>query len=159
MVQLQFSLNLCSENDVLKACFICFSQKFFCTAGHIDFCNETSEQKFLYRSVQKISVKSRWNKLMSLKYDFQNLIFKIINLLSVRYFPHLNIAKWRNICVWIFMGFPLESMNWSCWTLTFLSIFSQSLNNYIPQVCTYIFGLQISLQTSIRMPKDLCGRL
>ena len=114
-----------------------FSQKFSCTAGHIDFCNETSEQKFLYRSVQKISVKSRWNKLMSLKYDFQNLIFKIINLLSVRYFPHLNIAKWRNICVWIFMGFPLESMNWSCWTLTFFINFFTVVKR-LPQVCTYL---------------------
>ena len=48
---------------VLRA-FIYFSQKFFCTMGHRNFCTEALLQKFLYPIVQKISVKSRWINLM-----------------------------------------------------------------------------------------------
>ena len=46
--------------------FIYFSQKFFCTIGHRNFCTEALLQKFLYPIVQKISVKSRWINLLLL---------------------------------------------------------------------------------------------
>ena len=36
----------------------------FCTKGHRNFCTEAFLHKCLYPSVQKISVKNRWNKLL-----------------------------------------------------------------------------------------------
>ena len=57
-------LNLSKFANLLYwSCFIYFSQKFFCTMGHRNFCTEALLQKFLYPIVQKISEKSRWNKL------------------------------------------------------------------------------------------------
>ena len=48
------------------ACFICFSQKFSVQRGtEISVLTKASLQKFLCTFVQKISVKSRWNQLIT----------------------------------------------------------------------------------------------
>ena len=62
------------QNSHTLACFIYFSQKFFCTEGHRNFCTVALLQKFLYLSVQKISVKSRWNKLKSKQIEINWII-------------------------------------------------------------------------------------
>ena len=54
-----FTIHMTHDFRYLISCFIYFSQKFFCTMGHRNFCTEALLQKFLYPIVQKISVKSR----------------------------------------------------------------------------------------------------
>ena len=53
------------NNRFYNSLFHLLFTEIFCTKGHINFCTEALLQKFLYPIVQKISVKSRWNKLIS----------------------------------------------------------------------------------------------
>ena len=46
----------------LTSLFHLLFTEIFCTEGHRNFCTEVVLQKFLWPSVQKISVKRRWNK-------------------------------------------------------------------------------------------------
>ena len=87
-----------------SACFIYFSQKFFCTMEHRNFCTEALLQKFLYPIVQKISVKSRWNKLISFISDFQSSKFRQkigqnTILLTFQRWLHINIVFIKQIAV------------------------------------------------------------
>ena len=47
-LNLQFHSALTTNVSVTWACFIYFSQKFFCTIGHRNFCTEALLQKFLH---------------------------------------------------------------------------------------------------------------
>ena len=72
---------------IYKRLFHLLFTEIFCTECHRNFCSEALLQKFLFPSVQKISVKSRRNKLL-LRITLYFFLFVIY-----RYFDDDNLIK------------------------------------------------------------------
>ena len=111
---------------VLKGFFSFFHLLFtelFCAKGYWNFCNEASLQKFLYPSIQKISVKSRWNKLLYQFYwnKVHNLCHWVNSLLK------LTLAKILSHCFQRYFGHKI-------WAISYKDIFDTNFEAYFSKI-------------------------